>query len=642
MIGRVWAAIAGVLLGAAPVLGNVTDYYKVETVELPDVVAGEIGGLTFTPEGRLVACFHQGGRVYMYDPQKKEWHLFAEGLHEPLGVHAVSERELVVVQRPELTRIRDTDGDGWADVYETISDDYGMSGNYHEFAYGPAVGPDGNYFISLNTASNGAGIYDELRGTFRERGRPGRMYSCVPYRGWVLRIGPDGERTAWAAGFRSPNGVGFDRKGRLFVTDNQGDWVGTSKLFHVQRGEFYGHPSSLVWKDGFEKNPLKVPVRRLDRMRTRAAVLFPHGKMANSPTRPLCDTTGGKFGPFAGQLFIGEMNHRRILRVMLEEVAGVVQGACVPFFDGHGLRRGNNRLAFGPNHALWVGQTARRSGWTGSRGLQRIEWTGKTPMAVEEMHLTEDGFELVFTRPVASDTATKPSAYSVRHYYYEYHRKYGSRRFDERPVEVKGVEVRGKRRVALRLARLKPGYVYELHLDGIRSADGHPLIGDFLCYTVNRLVDGTAPPPQIPATREVARKTPETPTPARVPGVYEAEAGAVYGPRRMSNHDGYTGDGFVDYQNPTGDGVAWRVEVEEGGPRVLVFRYALADGNRPLELRINGETVRKKVAFPSTGSWTAWKTTRVRVELKNGENVVRVEATGSSGPNLDHLRLAEP
>ena len=43
------------------------------------------------------------------------------------------------MQRPELTRVKDTDGDGTADEYETVFDGFGMSGNYHEFAFGPAI-----------------------------------------------------------------------------------------------------------------------------------------------------------------------------------------------------------------------------------------------------------------------------------------------------------------------------------------------------------------------------------------------------------------------------------------------------------------------------------------------------------------------
>ena len=59
---------------------------------------------------------------------------FAEGLHTPLGVLPLSNREVLVMQMPELTLLVDRDGDGRADLYKTVSDDFGLSGNYAEFA----------------------------------------------------------------------------------------------------------------------------------------------------------------------------------------------------------------------------------------------------------------------------------------------------------------------------------------------------------------------------------------------------------------------------------------------------------------------------------------------------------------------------
>ena len=95
------------------------------------------------PDGRLVTCFHRG-EVYTYQPKTGEWKLFADGLQEPLGIRAISDREVVVMQRPELTRIIDENGDGVADRYQTIHDGFGMTGNYHEFAFGPA-GSEGEF-----------------------------------------------------------------------------------------------------------------------------------------------------------------------------------------------------------------------------------------------------------------------------------------------------------------------------------------------------------------------------------------------------------------------------------------------------------------------------------------------------------------
>lgn len=463
--------------------------YQVETVPLPEGLEGEVGALDFLPDGRLVACFLRG-EVMIYDPAPGEWGVFATGLHEPLGLQVLSESEMYVMQRPELTRVVDTDGDGQADVFETMSDDFGMTGNYHEWNYGPVRDRDGNLYVSFNTASEYGQIMDEVRGrldTSLVPGKPRQKFSAVPYRGWIMQLTPAGELIPYASGFRSPNGLVVDTLGRLFATDNQGDWVGTSALYHVEAGKFYGHPASLLWQEGWDRgDPSRIPIQQLMALRTRASVLFPHGIMSASPTQPVVDQTGGKFGPFSGQLFIGEMNQPRILRVMLEEVGGQLQGACLPFLDEQGLRKGNNRLAFAPDGSLWVGQAEHF--FVGDKGLQRIVFTGKSPMDIYHMSLTARGFDLTFTQPVEPVAARNPANYHFRRYYYEYHLAYGSDQFDVQDVPVTKVQLSpDNKQISLTLPEIKPGYIYELRLTDIRSSDGDSLANALVCYTVNQL-----------------------------------------------------------------------------------------------------------------------------------------------------------
>ncbi len=474
---------------------EVNEYYRLNTVSSPDGLSNQVGGVDFTPDGHLVACFHRG-EVYRINPETEEWSLFAYGLQEPLGLHAVSNDEILVMQRGELTRLKDTNGNGRADLYRTVSDDWGLSGNYCEYGYGPAVRSDGKFYISLNTASNNGGVSDETRGEFNELGRPGRMFSCVPYRGCVLEIDPEtGQTTLFASGFRSPDGINFDQRGRLLVTDNQGDWRGTSHLYSVEKGGFYGHVSSLIWREGWDRgNPLELPLEELHKLRTRPAIQFPHGNMANSPTKPLPITEKADF-PFKGQLLVGEMNRPRIMRVMTETVDGRMQGAVVPFYDGAGLNGGNHRMSWGPDGRLWVGHTHLE--WAGGEGIQSISWNGKTPMEVRNMTLTEKGFDLVFTHPVDPETARNPEHYSFKRFYYRYHRKYGSRQYDVTKVPVREIDVTdGGRRVSLTLEQLVPGHVYELRLNGVKSGSGKPVLHSYLAYTLNSLRDGSTIIPQ--------------------------------------------------------------------------------------------------------------------------------------------------
>lgn len=473
--------------------------YVIETIETPRGLHAETGGLAFLPDGRLVACFLRG-EVMIYNPETKEWRLFAEGLHEPLGVLPVSESEILVMQKPELTRVKDTDGDGQADVYETVTDDFGMAGNYHEWTYGPVGDHDGNLYISFNTASEWGIVMDEVRGrldTTLVPFKPKQKFAAVPYRGWVAMLTPSGEFVPYAYGFRSPSGLLITPDSELFVSDNQGDWVGTSGLFRVEQNRFYGHPASMIWLPEWNRgDPSKLPVRELNAIRQRPVVQFPHGIMAASPTQPVLDVTDGAFGPFAGQMLIGEMNQERIIRVMLEEVNGVWQGACIPFIDGRGLLKGNNRLAFAPDGSLYVGHV--QHGFVGDTGIQRIVFTGKEPVDIYTMNITEDGFDLHFTQPMDEAALRDTSNYHFRHYYYEYHLKYGSDQFDVQKVPVTDAEVRdGGRVVSLKIGNVKPGYIYELTLGALKSNDGKSLDNRLICYTVNALRSGRK---DVPAT----------------------------------------------------------------------------------------------------------------------------------------------
>ena len=60
-------------------------FYKVTEVKGPPGVDPQVGGLCPMPDGRMAVAFHRG-EVAFYNPSKNEWSIFAEGLHEPLGL----------------------------------------------------------------------------------------------------------------------------------------------------------------------------------------------------------------------------------------------------------------------------------------------------------------------------------------------------------------------------------------------------------------------------------------------------------------------------------------------------------------------------------------------------------------------------
>ncbi|MFN7342624.1 MAG: hypothetical protein ACK5TA_04735, partial [bacterium] len=83
-----------------------------------------------------------------------------------------------------------------------------------------------------------------------------------------------------------------------------------------------------------------------DKLR-KGAVWLPHALMANSPGHLTWDLTGGKFGAYQKQMFVGDQTLSQLLRVVTEVVDGQDQGCVIPF--GKGLASGIMRPVFLPD-----------------------------------------------------------------------------------------------------------------------------------------------------------------------------------------------------------------------------------------------------------------------------------------------------
>ncbi len=125
------------------------------------------------------------------------------------------------------------------------------------------------------------------------------------------------------------------------------------------------------------------------------------------------------------------------------------------------------------------------------------------------------------------------------------------------------------------------------------------------------------------------------------PTAYEAESAALSRAVVESNHAGYSGTGFVNYDNVTGSHVEYTVSAAQAGPHQLVFRYANGTTtDRPLSVTVDGASA-TTVSFPATGAWTTWRDVTTTVTLKAGTNKVRATATtANGGPNADRLTVS--
>lgn len=464
-------------------------FWKRTPILVPEDIVLEASGIV-PLEGKRLLVTTRRGEIWLvegaYGPDPKpRFRLFAAGLHEPLGIIHAPQGGFYVAQRQELTHIEDTDGDGHADSFKTVAR-LPLSGSYHEYAFGPVLAPNGNLRVTLNVAFNAS------------------TQAPVPWRGWMVEITPDGQITPIAAGLRSPCGFVVTSQGVWLFAENQGEWVGSGHVTQVDPGDFTGHIASLEWtrlpgstvrlRPGDipdSGDPMHEVARRIPGIKT-PAVWFPHTILGISTAGIYEDTNGGKFGPFAGQFFVADQGQSKIMRMTLEQVKGVWQGASYAFREGFDC--GIIRLTMGEDANLFAGQTARGWGSVGPKqqGMERLEWTGLVPFEIKEVNARPDGFLLTFTKPVDPVSAADPASYRISGFTYKYHSVYGSAPINNLACPVVKAEVASDSlSVRLAVECLREGYIHEIKAAGVRSREGAgPLLHGTAYYTLNRLPFG--------------------------------------------------------------------------------------------------------------------------------------------------------
>ncbi|MFI4862539.1 MAG: hypothetical protein ACIAXF_17880 [Phycisphaerales bacterium JB063] len=399
----------------------------------------------------------------------------AEGLYEPSGMCIIDDA-IYISQRSEVSRF----------TYNAVADEWEKTvvatgwetNDFHQISAGlphlpgPTPGHPGYLFIGRGT---GLG-----------------MMRNPPNHGSVWRVDlskPAGENvTPLTGGHRTPNGIGLNAVGELFVIDNQGEWTPANELNHVQEGHFYGfyqpHDPPHAYASPYQ------PEDRATGVVTEAAVLLPQDEIGNSPTQPLLFPVGHVF---EGQLALPDMRYGGINRVFLEEVGGVWQGCAMRFTQG--LEAGPNRVFFGPDGSLYVGGIGGRhaSTWYWNdgegqptyQGLERLAPTGEGAFEILSMSATPDGFVLTFTQPVPRTTLADVSGYRVSQWTYRATRGYGGPKIDEQSLRVtQAVASEDGRSVRLTVPGLRRGYVVHLRTDPV-SRRGEAIWSGEVWYTLN-------------------------------------------------------------------------------------------------------------------------------------------------------------
>ncbi|MCA2217762.1 family 16 glycoside hydrolase [Jidongwangia harbinensis] len=532
----------------------------------------------------------------------------ATGLKEPMGIKVV-DGSIYVAEKHRLTELVDSNGDEVTDTYRTVAT-WPFGNNFHEFGFG-LLYRDGFFYLNLSVSINLGGATTDPQ--------------PAANRGTTVKVNrSNGQISYVAGGLRTPHGIGWGPEDGIFVTDNQGGWLPSSKLLHVKQDRFFNHYMNPAGP--FDNRPVTAPV-----------LWMPQNEIANSPSTPLTLTSG----PFAGQLAISDVTYGGIQRAYLEKVNGEYQGAL--FRMTQGLEAGVTELAQGPDGAIYAGGLGAEGNWGQEGklkfGLQKLTPNGAATFDMLAMRARSNGFEIEYTKPLSDATAAAlTGAYKVKQWRYVPTAAYGGPKIDEAALTVRSATLSADRKkVTLAVDGLKAGHV--VHLRSPRpfsSADGHSLWSTEAWYTLNA-VPGAAAPVNLALGK---------------PATADSSCSAIEGPARAVN--GTTTSGNLDKWCSTG-ATKW-LQVDLGAATTVdrfVVKHAGAGGENAawntrdftVAVSTNGTswtnvaTVTGNTASTTTHAVSPVSARYLRLNVtaptSNSDTAARIyefEAYGSTGP----------
>lgn len=448
--------------------------------EMPTAFAWYRGDLIAASlKGRVLRALDRDG-----DGLAETWEPLSDDLPAPYGV-AASEEGIDVVAKFGVLRLSEPNGNeslqevpaGTPWSMRMVADGWGYTADYHDWAVGLTPDGQGNYFVALPCQQD-----DRSPSAARLRGTVQKLIPQSP-----TSENPRAFRLeTFCAGQRFPMGLAFNSRGNLFATDNQGNYNPFNELNHLQPGKRYGFINKLENRPGFHP-PLESPAVNLPHPWTRSVngICF-----LDTPSSAGSEK---RFGPFEGHLIGCEYNGLSLIRMSLEEVDGVYQGAAYLFsrppVDSEPTFEGPVTCSVAPSGDVYVGNI-HDSGWGGGQNtgsIVRLTPNGNWPLGIGTVSALNDGLSIEFTGPVDAAAAGAAANYSLRSYRRISTPAYGGSDQDERQEKVLAVHVApDRKRVELRLDKLREDCVYELRVGPV-AGEAQKLFPNEAHYTMKRV-----------------------------------------------------------------------------------------------------------------------------------------------------------
>lgn len=239
------AAVSTLLAAEPPKLPKLLDpelkleaFASAPDVEVPTTVCA-------APDGSVyIGCDPRDARLNTDQPEDyivryssmgpdRKRTVFADKIYSPAGSQW-HDGWLYVLHDPFLTRFKDTNGDGVADVREDLVTNLGIVPNpglNDHVVSGFVLGMDGYFYISVGD-----------RGIYQAHGKDGSEISLQG--GGMIRCRPDGTKLeVVSSGTRNHLAILLDGEDNAFSRDNTDDGNGWwTRVTHHIEGGYYGYP----------------------------------------------------------------------------------------------------------------------------------------------------------------------------------------------------------------------------------------------------------------------------------------------------------------------------------------------------------------------------------------------------------------